>query len=327
MRKKIMLIGTGGTIACKETEDGLMPVLSSAELLQYVPEAAGLCEIETVQVFNIDSTNITPEHWKKLAAVISEKYWDYDGFLICHGTDTMAYTAAALSYMVQNAAKPITITGAQKPISSPGSDAIRNLLDSLRFTADERAGGVNVVFSGKVIRGTRAHKVQSKSFDAFQSINYPCPAIIPDGKLRVYIGFQPQGELRFYSKLNEKVGVIKLIPGMSPETLDLLLQIYDAAVLETYGVGGIPEIYRAVVEKWKEQGRIIVVATQVMNEGSDMSVYEVGKKVKRDLDLMETYDMTIEATIAKLMWILGQTREEEEVRRMFYRPVNHDIGE
>ena len=128
--KHLLLLGTGGTIACKRGENGLTPLLTGDELLSYVPDAKKFCEVETVQVLNIDSTNMHPKHWLKLAQVLEENYDDYDGFVICHGTDTMAYTAAAMSYLVQHSSKPIVITGAQKPIDLDVTDARTNLLDS-----------------------------------------------------------------------------------------------------------------------------------------------------------------------------------------------------
>lgn len=157
-KKHILMIATGGTIACCHSEAGLTPLLSSEELLRYVPDAAKFCQAETIQAFNIDSTNMQPHHWLAIARLIEERYWDYDGFVICHGTDTMAYTAAALSYLVQNTRKPIVITGAQKPIDMEITDAKTNLLDSLLFACCGKAHGVNIVFDGKVIAGTRGKK-------------------------------------------------------------------------------------------------------------------------------------------------------------------------
>ena len=185
--KKILLIATGGTIASKYTSEGLCPQISSEELLSYVPTARDFCEIDAVQPFNLDSTNINASQWLALASLIQKKYEYYDGFVICHGTDTMAYTAAALSYLIQNNRKPVVITGAQKPIDLPITDARANLLDSLRFAAHDRAHGVNIVFGGEVIAGTRAKKERSKSFNAFSSINFPQIAIIQDSRIIFYI--------------------------------------------------------------------------------------------------------------------------------------------
>ncbi len=166
--KHILLIATGGTIASLKTEKGLIPGLSPEELLRFVPDAALICRVDTVQPMNLDSTNITPRHWLTLAKVIEERYDSYDGFVICHGTDTLAYTAAALSYLIQNTRKPIVLTGAQKPIDQEDTDARMNLLDSLRYACSGDSG-VCIVFGSHVIAGTRARKTRTKSYNAFTS--------------------------------------------------------------------------------------------------------------------------------------------------------------
>ena len=167
MKKKLLLIATGGTIASEYTREGLAPGLAAEELLSYVEEHREFCQVSVLQPFGLDSTNIYARHWLELAACIEENYASYDGFVLCHGTDTMAFTAAALSYLVQNSRKPIVITGSQKPINLPVTDARTNLLDSLRFASEPGAYGVNIVFDGKVIAGTRAKKERSKSYNAF----------------------------------------------------------------------------------------------------------------------------------------------------------------
>ena len=185
--KKILMIGTGGTIASRQTEDGLAPGLTPSDILSYIPAVKEVCEVQTLQVCNLDSTNVTPEHWKLMVRAVEENYYKYDGFVICHGTDTLAYTAAALSYMIQNSAKPIVVTGAQKPINMDVTDAKSNLLDSFIYAADDGSQNVNIVFDGKVIVGTRARKERAKSFNAFSSLNYPFPAVIQDGMIVRYL--------------------------------------------------------------------------------------------------------------------------------------------
>ena len=218
--KHILLIATGGTIASKSTENGLAPQISSEEMLDYVPAAREFCTIDAIQILNIDSTNLQPEHWLLMARTVRENYDKYDGFVICHGTDTMAYTSSALSYLIQNSPKPIIITGAQKPISMEVTDAKTNLLDSLRFAACPDAHGVCIVFNGKVIAGTRAKKVHSKSFNAFDSINFPALATIRNNQIVHYIKEScPCSYPAFYTDINPRVCLIKLIPGMDPELL------------------------------------------------------------------------------------------------------------
>ena len=170
-RKNILLIATGGTIASKKSDNGLKPQISPEELMQYIPQVKDICDFHAVQLINLDSSNMEPKHWKMMVHTIREKY---DGFVIAHGTDTMAYTAAALSYMIQNSKKPIVITGAQKPIDLEITDAKSNLLDSFLYASDENSQGVQIVFDGKVIAGTRAKKVRSKSYNALFRMAISC---------------------------------------------------------------------------------------------------------------------------------------------------------
>ena len=171
--KHILMIATGGTIASKATADGLTPQLTSEELLAEVPELEQLCRIDTVQLMNRDSTNINSRDWLQMAACVRAHYDAYDGFVLTHGTDTMAYTAAALSYLIQNNAKPVVITGSQKSIFNQDTDARENLRDAFLYACDDGACGVHVVFDHKVILGTRARKMRTKSYNAFSSIDYP----------------------------------------------------------------------------------------------------------------------------------------------------------
>ena len=329
--KHILLLGTGGTIACKRGDNGLTPLLTGDELLSYVPAAREFCHVDAIQVLNIDSTNIHPKHWLMLSQVLEKNYDNYDGFVICHGTDTMAYTAAAMSYLVQHSSKPIVITGAQKPIDLDVTDARTNLLDSLRFASCDSAHGVSIVFDGKVIAGTRGKKERTKSYNAFSSINFPYLAVIQEEHILFYIDdkWQDKETVRFYHDLDSRVALLKLIPSMGSSVLDYLAEHHDAVVIESFGVGGLPSYdsgdFYSSIEKWISQGKVIVMTTQVTQEGSNMSVYEVGQKIKNAFGLIESYDMTLEATVTKLMWILGQTREPDRIRELFYRTVNHDI--
>ena len=329
--KKILMIGTGGTIASKQTENGLAPGLTPNDILACIPQVKHVCGVETLQVCNIDSTNVTPEHWKLMVEAVEKHYDAYDGFVICHGTDTLAYTAAALSYMIQNSPKPIVVTGAQKPINMDVTDAKTNLLDSFIYAADDDSEDVSIVFDGKVIIGTRAKKERAKSYNAFSSINFPYPAVIQDGQVIRYIPpVRHNGEVRFYHDMKDSVYVLKLVPGMRSGVLTQILEQYDCVVIESFGVGGLPDSITAEVyegmKKWKKEGKLIVMTTQVVSEGSNMTVYEVGKKVKQDFDLLEAYDMTLEATITKLMWLMAQpAKDYEEIKKRFYRMINHDI--
>lgn len=330
--KKILMIGTGGTIASAQSEKGLKPALRPDDVISYIPDVEKICELETIQIANIDSTNMSPKYWQMLACCIKGYYDEYDGFVISHGTDTLAYTAAALSYMIRESRKPIVITGAQKPICMDVTDAKTNLIDSFIYAADAESRDVSIVFDGKVIAGTRAKKIRAKSFDAFSSINFPYLAVIQDGMLVRYMKEEPCSRTNplFSLSLSDSVCVLKLIPGMKPDILPYLFAHYDCIVIESFGVGGIPhdllQVFYDEMERWKGKGKYVVMATQVTKEGSNMTVYEVGKRVKKDFELMEAYDMTLEAVITKMMWLMGRRgMDAETLRREFYTEINHDI--
>ena len=327
--KRILMLGTGGTIASDLTPEGLTPELTPAQLLRFVPGVAELAAVDCVSLFNIDSTNITPRHWTAIARALRENYDRYDGFVISHGTDTMAYTAAALSYLVQGAEKPIVLTGAQKPINYDSTDSKMNLTDAFVCACSDRLHGVCIVFSGRVILGTRARKTCSKSYTAFSSINYPDLGILLDHRLLTYIEPDFLPAPRFSERMDTRVGLMKMIPGADVEQLDFLLSRKDALVLECFGVGGLPSYdddrLFETVRRHTARGKYLVMTTQVQNEGSDLSVYQVGHRLMGETRVLEAFDMTTEAALAKMMWILEQTREPEEVSRLFYTPVAHDI--
>lgn len=329
MKKRILLIATGGTIASQNTEEGLQPLFSSQQLMDYLPEVADICNVDNVQLFSLDSTNISAAHWLAMARCIEENYDKYDGFVITHGTDTMAYSAAALSYLVQNSSKPIILTGAQRPINLSTTDAKINLLDSFRYCVSDEASGVQIVFSGNVILGTRARKINTKSFQAFTSINYPYLAVVQDRHIINYI-YQPIGEeTKFYHELSDRVALFKLIPGVSGDYLRYFLENNDAVIVESFGVGGLPMLekyhFQEAINWAIENGKTIVMCTQVQNEGSDMTVYQVGHQLKKHNSILEAYDMTTEAVVTKLMWILAQTTDPQQIRQLFYTPVSQDI--
>lgn len=329
--KRILLLTTGGTIASVETAHGLAPAPSNEPIQRLLRELALPCEVTVQSLFHIDSTNFQPEHWLKIARAIHAGYDTYDGFVITHGTDTMAYTAAALSYLIQYSEKPIVLTGAQRPLSDAITDARRNLRDSIRFALHEGVRGVFIVFDGKAILGTRARKVRSKSYNAFDSINYPVAAFIDEKRILQYVetpcAVRPG--VRFFSTLCPCVCVLKLIPGMRPDILRYLGQEYDAILIESYGVGGVPfhgsRNFLKELAGLTQSGKVVVLATQVMLEGSDAEVYEVGFEAVNRYNVLQAYDMTVEAASVKLMWALAQTHEFEQVKRLFYQNINNDI--
>ena len=324
--KRILLIGTGGTIASEMTAGGLAPELTTEQLLAHIPAIREICRVECVQLLNLDSTSITPQHWLMMARCIQERYDLYDGFVITHGTDTMAYTAAALSYLIQGSPKPIILTGAQKPIGFDSTDSKDNLTDAFRCAAEDLPG-VSIVFNHQVILGTRARKTRTKSFQAFSSINYPDLGVLRDGVLLRYIRQDCAAAPVFYDALNTHVALLKLTPGADRALADFLLERNDALIIESFGVGGLPEAggFYECIRRWMQAGKVIVLTTQVPSEGSDLGVYHVGHALKNRLGVLEAYDMTTEAVVAKLMWILGQTRDRQQVERLFYTPVAKDI--
>ncbi len=349
--KHILLIATGGTIASAEDGNGLSPALTGEELARSVPEIEGLCELDIVQPMNIDSTNMRPADWLRIAEVIRENYDAHDGFVVLHGTDTMSYTAAALSYLIQDSPKPIVLTGSQQPMGNPFTDAKINLYQSLVYAVSDRSRDVSIVFGGYAIAGTRARKQRTMSFNAFNSINYPVLAylrqdkIICSGSAAVSAGpaecdctgggaaRAADGALdepRFYTELNSRVCALKLTPGLTPDIFRLLKPDYDAVILETFGMGGVPErgadgaSYQEAIFDWVDSGRTVVMTTQVPEEGLDLGVYEVGRAYAEHPGILKGGDMTTEALVAKTMWALGQTRDADELQRLFYCPINHD---
>lgn len=328
--KKILLIATGGTIASRETTNGLAPQLCAEDILSCVPSLRELCHIDALQLMNIDSTHMSPDCWLKIAACVQRHYAQYDGFVITHGTDTMAYTACALSYLIQHCPKPIVLTGAQKSIYSEDTDARRNLYDAFLAAQDHQLYGVLLVFDGRVIIGTRARKTRTKSLNAFSSIDYPEIALLREGRILHYIREpKPSGLPVFYDQLCPRVFVLRLIPGMNPDVLRLLLHAYDALVIESFGVGGLPcyeqEDFLVAVRAWSDAGKPIVITTQVPHEGSDMSVYQVGARVSGTPGVLQAQTMTVEAVVAKLMWILPQTHDLDKIAWLFETPVAHDL--
>ena len=327
--KNILMIGTGGTIASEMGASGLSPELSPEQLLHYVPAISQLCQVDFLSLFSLDSTNIAPRHWIEITKAIEENYDKYDGFVISHGTDTMAYTAAALSYMVQGAKKPIIITGAQKPINYDSTDSKLNLMDAFTCACSDVLHGVAIVFSGRVIIGPRARKTCSKSFAAFSSINFPDLANLHDHRLMCYISPEYTEAPEFFHDIDENIGLIKMVPGTDYELLEFMLQRKDALIIECFGVGGLPSYdddkLFEVIRHYTEQGKFIIMTTQVQNEGSDLSVYSVGHRLKSNPCVLEAYDMTTEAAYAKMMWILAQTKDPDNVAKLFYTPVANDI--
>lgn len=326
--KNILLLATGGTIASIPGEEGLAPGLTDHDLLRYFPDYNDTCQLHSLNLMNLDSTNMQPESWGEIARTVYQHYNRYDGFVITHGTDTLGYTSAALSYMLQNLAKPIVLTGSMVPIGFEETDAKRNLIDAVRF-ACEKIGGVYVVFDGKVISGTRAVKVRSKSYSAFMSINSPYIARM-DGSHVHYMERVPvreTGPVKLDTSLCTEVFLLKLYPGITPEIFDYIKENYRGIIIESYGNGGIPFEKRNLLPKINElieAGVAVVITTQCLEEGTDLQRYEVGRKVSKKL-IISSRDMNTEAIVTKLMWVLGKTENLDQVKDMMETPIANEV--
>ena len=329
--RKILILFTGGTIASVKTEQGLEPMLHADQILSYLPDLGETICLGTEQVCNLDSTNMDYRYWLKIVTAIEDHYDEFDGFVICHGTDTMAYTAAALSYMIQNSNKPIVLTGSQQPIQMEITDARKNLYDSIVYAANQDSRGVCLIFDGKVIAGTRAKKTKSFSYHAFSSINFPEIASMQHGKIVRYIPCERMElPVKFYHEMNPKVYALKLTPGISPTILSAIFEEYDCIVVESFGVGGIPDSiiddFCRLMKQYREGSKVVIMTTQVTYEGSNLSTYEVGKRIKGRFPYLEAYDMNFEAVFTKIMWIMGMGEMSfPEIEALFYSKINYDV--
>lgn len=309
---RLMLLATGGTIACTKGENGLMPTLCAQDLLNMLGDALP-CEMDARDVFMMDSSNMQPEEWCELARAIDEALKTHDGVVVTHGTDTMAYTAAALSFMLAGVGKPVILTGSQLPLSHPLTDARLNLLRAVN-AAMANVPGVYVCFDDRVISGVRCVKTHTSSMDAFSSVNAS-----PAGRFDVEgVHFdhpQPYEPLvanqpyRLRDGIDPHVFLLKLVPGTSPDVLRFVQQAgYRGLVIEAFGLGGLHYIRRNLVRAMQElaqSGVHVLVVSQCLYEKADLSIYEVGHGLMRDY-VLGGRDMTTEAAVCKMMWALGQ---------------------
>lgn len=321
MMKNILFINTGGTISSSgEQGGGLTPTQSAEHIVAAVPELKDICTIEAMTLMSVDSTNIQPEEWVTIAQTVHEHLPHYDGIVIAHGTDTMAYTASALSFMLGALDKPVVITGSQVSVLAEHSDSRINIKDAFRTAATELSG-VFVVFNGKIINGARASKVRTKSYNAFESINHPYIGYLEEDTIvynEIPESIRPTGHV-YNDHYSPNVFLIKLIPGMQPDIFDAVKALgYKGIIVEGFGMGGVPFKEINLIDKIEElvkSGISIVVTTQCLYEGGDLTIYEVGQKVL-EKGVIPCYDMTTEALTTKMMWVLGQTNTPAEVERM-----------
>ena len=328
--KKILLLATGGTIASCKFENGLAPGLKGSELMDFVPQVKEFCEYDCKDILNLDSCNLTPQEWIVIGKEAFEGAKDYDGVVITHGTDTMAYTAAALSFMLVNPDKPIIITGSQLPINANDTDAKDNLYYAFKAAASN-IKGVYVFFGGDLMRGIRCSKVHTVDFKAFHSINEDRVGYGENGEIvfekDAVSLYNPYNEFKLDSEFTDLVAVLKPVPGTDGRLLiSAIAAGFKGVIIEGFGQGGLPNINKkllASIDAAIKMNVAVVVTTQCLLGGSNLSIYEVGKDLEKT-GIIPSYDMAKEAITAKLMWVLGHTNDMEEVTKMM---LTNYVGE
>jgi L-asparaginase len=317
-KARIMIVYTGGTFGMTHDENGVLVPFDFNHILEHLPTLRSLLLDITVIAFDqpIDSSNIAPVHWQTIGKIIFENYEDQDGFVVLHGTDTMAYTSSALGFMLQGLAKPVIFTGAQLPISEPRSDARENLITALEIASAKFRGKpivpeVCIYFDYELIRGCRAKKVESMRFDAFQSENYPLLA-----KAGVKIDYAmeaimpaSESQLSMLSKFDTNVALIKLFPGIGANSIQAVLDTpgLKALVMETYGAGNAPsgEWFLSVLKKAIADNILIINISQCPGGMVTQGRYETSKTLE-DIGVISGADMTTESAVTKLMLLLGE---------------------
>lgn len=317
--RNILLIYTGGTIGMvKDYETGALKAFNFDKLLENIPELNQLeCNIDCVSFENpIDSSNMSPSHWVEIVNIIENQYEAHDGFVILHGSDTMSYTASALSFMLENLDKPVIFTGSQLPIGDLRTDAKENLITSIQLATLWEKGSpliqeVGLYFEYKLYRGNRTTKINAEHFEAFQSLNYP-PLAESGVHLKVFKEYllpkKKSKKLVVHKELDNNVAILKLFPGLNKVVLESMLNTPNlkAIILETYGAGNAPteEWLFAELRKAKEKGIHIINVTQCSGGSIIMGKYETSTNLKK-LQIINGKDITTEAAVTKLMYMLG----------------------
>ena len=318
--KNILILNTGGTFSSEASGHGLAPSITGDEIVKRLGIIDDDINITAEDFCSLDSANIMPDDWVSIARKIAGSITEYDGFIVIHGTDTLAYTSSMLSFMLQNIQVPVVVTGSQMPLNSPMSDALLNLQCAV-WMAVSGVPGVFVAFDRKIMLGCRTSKVRTLSFNAFESINCPYIGEVNAYGLQLYTDRKAKmTRINLQTDYSDRIAVLKVFPGMDLEIFSFLQDHgFEGVYIEGFGLGGLPFLRKditAEIRKASDNGLPILVGSQCRYEGSDLSVYETGQRIL-DCGGIPVYDMTQEAVVTKLMWVLGQTGKYDQVRWLF----------
>ena len=328
-KKKILLLTTGGTIASLPGGEGLEPRRSDV-MERELNQLRTYYDIAVEDVMCLDSSNMRPEQWQQIARHVFARRKEYDGIVISHGTDTMAYSASAVTFMLPDIDLPVVFTGSQLPLADMLSDGPDNLRTAFAMAASGKPG-VFLAFDRKVMLGCRAVKVRASGFSAFESINARYAGQVSNQGLVLneQVLPHPKGEAKLLPGFSENVFLLKLTPGMNPAVFDMLVAMgYRGIVMEAFGLGGINVLSRGLrsIRRAVEDGVSVVVTTQCLYDSSDLRIYQVGNKLLQ-LGVIQGRDMTSEAAMTKLMWAIGQGMNPDEIADLFTRSLAGEITE